>query len=318
MSDMLQKSFNDFLQNVTPEMVAEKKKLFEEYMNREYKGKPWRRLSNEEIVALEDKDLLNQIESLSKLSDDTLVMNGPVVMESSDEREITGNQSFVVGHGGDLGGPDGVAYETDEDWAKLDVEIEDERKRIYSLVTSPPRASKYLDIFKKKFPNRTEKELMAGFVLSENGVHSQDYNDWMDRQNKSHVKSGENRLEITEVARREEVTPENKDALAFGSNETTMAIHREVLREYKVASNDINNKMKEGFRESIIAQSKFEVAGNDGFVPEEDLIDPIRYKNNGDAVEMPVDELFKQQRDSLKITEIVRHIPSKGDVNGKD
>ncbi len=326
MSEMLERSFNEFYQQVTPEILAEKKRLFDEYMGRQYKGKPWRRLSNEEIVALEDKELLEQIESLGKLgtkplqpdddTDDIVVKDG-VVVSSSDPKEVTGNQEFVIGHGGDIGGPDGRAYNTEEDWANLDIEIENERKRIYRLVTSPPRTGKYLAIFKKKFPNRTEKELMEGFVLSENGKHSQDYTDWMARQEATHKRAGSNRLEHAEVARREAIAPENTDALAYGDPNSTMAIHREVLgNSIAGASDHLDKHMAVGRRASTIAKYKFDVADDDGFVPEEDLIDPERYRLNGDAIEMPVDELTQQQRDSLKITEVVRNVPPREVANG--
>lgn len=319
MSEMLEKSFSEFLATVTPEMIAEKKKLFDEYLNKQYTGKPWRRLTNEEVILLSDKDLLNQIEALTKISGDDKVVvreSDGAIMESSDSREITGGQDFVVGHGGDIGGPDGRAYETEEDWARLDADIATERSRIYRLVTSPPRTAKYVEIFKKKFPNRSEKEIMNGFVLSEDGVDAPDFAAWKERQDASHKRAGANRLEHVEVARREEIAPENKEALAYADNNATMAIHREVLgNSVGNVTKHLQDTMNKGYRESQIAQRKFDVADNEGFVPEEDLIDPERYKLNGDAVDMPVDEMTQQQRDSLKITEIVRHVPPKGAAN---
>lgn len=313
MSEIFEKELRGYLEKVTPAMIEEKKNKFDAYMSRKYNGKPWRRLSDEEIKSLGDKELLGRIEDLN----DVIKIVDGVVVESSDSREITGNQEFIIGAGGDISGPDGRPLASDEDFARLDDEIASERKRIYRLVTAPPRTGRYLEIFKRKFPNKTEQEIMNGFVLSENGVDTPDYTAWRERQNATHKRAGKNRLSHVEVARRESISPENTDALAYADPNAMMAIHREVLGNSLGAdTKQLKQDMDVGFRQSIINSKKFLVGDDEGFVPEQDLVDPEIYKLTGDIYELPVDEYTKKQKDSLKITEIVRFIPPKEEVNG--
>lgn len=326
---MLEQSHKDYFSQTTPENIAHRQAEFDAYMNRQYKGKPWRRLSEEEIVALEDAELLAQLESLSKIVSDPNPTTEPIltvredgaIMHSSDPDEVTGDQEYVLGGalvGGDITGPNGNALWTEEDFARFDETIANERDRIYRLVTSPPRTGKYLEIFKKKFPNRTEKELSEGFVLSENGVESEDFTAWKDRQETSHKRSGSGLLDGVEIARREAIAPEDKETVvAYADANATKKLQEYIIgKTTGTKHTKALTKVQDGHRKSIINRYMFEVEEGDGFVPEEDLVDPEIYLLNQDTVEMPIADMIRSQRESLNGGDLVRGIPPKVASNG--
>lgn len=324
---MLERELREYLKTVTPEIIKEKQEKYDAYLNRQYKGKPWRRLSNEEIILLKDAELLARLNELNGIvpPEDKATFtneNGEqeTVIYKEDPREIKSNEQYIVGPGGDL------PFDSPEDWDKFDQTISSERKRIYRLITSPPRTDRYVDVFKRKFPNKKEEDIRAGFVLSKDGVNTPDYDEWIERQNKSHKRSGKSRLSKEERDRREAIEPENVEALAYADTTATLKIHREILGNSGVGEH-VARRM---FRDS----KKVEITENDHYNPDDDIVKPVVVsiedgENNeldtistetlgkfDEALQDQVaiaNERIQKQKDSLKITELVRHIPTAGE-----
>jgi len=308
MSEMLQKEKDKFVSSITPEELAARKEKFDAYRNRKYNGKPWRRMTNQEIADLGDAALSERLRELDPVNfpskpktKKSVNVGGKEIEISDDIREVQPDEEFVLGEGGDL------PCNTDEDWASLDKAIAKERKRIFKIRSTPPRTDRYLEVFKEKYPDRTEKEVKEGFVLTET-----EHANLRDRQEKRHKRAG--RLTNAEVERREAIAPENKTALAYASLEETTRIQNEIFQNSGVDGKHMQKLMAKSRRDAYIKKMKFEVMEDDEFSPEEDLLDPDAYWHSEPVrryVEMPVDQLINEQRESLATTELVRHIPPK-------
>ena len=345
MSEMLEKELNQFLTTTTTDILAERRSQFDAYMNREYKGKPWRRMTNEEVAALDDESLRQRLAEINALhgpkpEKEFITVDGEQVELLPDTREIRSDEPFVLGFGGDASNPDGTKCETEEDWARLDQSIASERSRVFRIISSPPRSDRYVETFKRKFPNRTEDEIRKGFILRQNGIDAPDFTAWQERQEDSHVRSGRNRLTQEQVAAREEENgPENLTPVRYANLEDTIRIQNAILHNSpgvnlenarqmmlrgqgnseETNADEMLKREKKAKRDAYIEKQKFEVMETDEFSPEEDLLEAEPYWNSSPTrvyVDRPVDDLLKTQNESLKITEIVRHIPPQEESNG--
>ncbi len=282
-------------------MPTTKEKL-EAYLNKTYAGRKWRRLSKEELDQLSDAELIERANEL-----DAIEPYQPNEVKPDEQRELWGPN-------GDI--PDDV---TDE---QMDSFIDNERQRIYSIISSPPRSEKYIDIFKRKYPNIDEKIMREGFIMSSD--------QWADRQARrdgSNVKA--KKIDGMEISKRvaegkvEEVAP-----IGFADRSAIAAIHSAIYAGSDgVDRSAIVIKSPDG---SIIKMKPLlvesEVCPDDHYEPIHDTVKPIVIPFDGE--EIPSDEeygeafkgqeeaftkMIEHQREALKSAELERGIPPKAE-----
>lgn len=299
------------------------KEKLEAYLNKEYKGKPWRRLTAEEIAATGDEQLMGRLKELEQISK---VKNAeefhdpsvwlPNEVKPTEERQLWGPN-------GDI--PDDV---TDE---QMDTFIANERRRIFSVVTSPPRSEKYLAIFQRKYPDIDIEKLRNGFFLVKDGVESPEWKAIKKRQEDSHVRA--RKLDREEVAKRVAISgPENEEALGYADPGVTARLHQEIFANSD-GVNAASLNMSAPGREMGGRFSKpipFEIKPDDHYVPEEDTVRAVVIPfGEGEEAALPTREAFAEafmeqenkankltaeQREKLKETELVRGLPPKAAV----
>lgn len=284
----------------------------DQYLNRQYKGKPWRRVTTEEIVAMGDKDLLERIEELNKIEKSRAAQKAAILarIDGGDDDPILPNevkadeQRSFYGPNGDI--PDNISEE------QMDAFIADERKRIYWTVTSPPRNGKYLDVFKRKYPKISPDKIKSGFFLIKDGIETPEYAQVKERQEKSHVRA--RLLSKEEQAEREVLYgKENKAPLAYASIDATRMIQEHVYAQSDgVDMESVQMAVEKRGGGSIVAKRPAIDVIPEGtpsdkelFEPEEDLLHPVTY------AEMPVGALHGEQKDKLKTSELERGVPPK-------
>jgi len=292
------------------------------YLGRTYKGKPWRRMTKEEIEALGDSELLGRLKELEaihnkKKNGEEAIIDPSVWLPN----EVKPNESRELwGPNGDI--PDDISNE------QMDEFIDKERKRIYSVITAPPRSEKYLHIFQAKYPDVDINKLRNGFVLSKDGVDSPEWSMIKDRQEKRHIRA--RKLSHAEVSQREAISgPEKTEAIGHADFATTARLHAEIYANsdgVSVASLQMPAPGRIGGA-GMTRPAPFEVMEDDHYIPEEDSVKPIVIPfGEGEEAELPsegafaeafseqqnkISEMSKAQRDKLKETELDRGIPSK-------
>jgi adenylate kinase family enzyme len=295
----------------------------DQYLNRKYKGKPWRRLTTDEIKGLGDKALLEQLDALEKLEKQKAEKKAKIQRMADGEEEPydpsvwTPNEvkpdeerSFY-GPNGDI--PDNITNE------QMDEFIASERQRIYRNVITPPRSEKYLDIFKNKYPDIPVEKIKKGFFTVKDGKETAEGAMVRKNQAKRHVRV--RRLTVEEQAEREiKYGKEDKTVVAYASIEQTKMIQDHVygnsdgvdVESLKMPAPGRDAAGVFARRPPIDVIPEGTPDDKELFEPEEDLLHPITYQ------EMPVTDLIKEQQDKLKINELERGIPPQVSNDKKD
>jgi hypothetical protein len=288
----------------------------DQYLNRKYKGKPWRRLTTEEIKALDDKVLLEQLEALDKMEKAKAEKMAKIQRMADGEEEPydpsvwapnevkPDEERSFYGPNGDI--PDNISSE------QMDEFIASERKRIYNNVITPPRSEKYLAKFQEKFPDIPKEKIQKGFFTVKDGKETPEGAMVRERQSKRHTRVV--RLTKEEVEKREaENGPEDTRPVAFASIEQTKLIQDHVysnsdgvdVESLKMAAPGRPAGGIFARRPPIDVIPEGTPEDKELFEPEEDLLHPITY------AEMPVTDLIKEQQTKLKVNELERGIPPK-------